>query len=77
LVPDQPPEAAHDVAFVADQFSVALPPLATTLGPTLRVSVGAGALTVTVVDCDASPPAPEQLRTYVALCDRSPVDSEP
>jgi hypothetical protein len=34
-------------------------------------------LTVTVVDCDASPPAPEQVSTYVAFCDRRPVDCEP
>jgi hypothetical protein len=64
-------------AFVADQFSVALCPLTTALGPTLRVSVGASPLTVTVVDCDASPPAPEQVSTYVEFCDTLPVDCEP
>ncbi len=51
FAPDQPPDARQDVAFDDDQFSVALPPLATTLGPTLNTTVGvAGAATVTVLD---------------------------
>jgi hypothetical protein len=31
------------------------------LGPTLKLTVGGGDLTVTVVDCAALPPGPEQL----------------
>jgi hypothetical protein len=56
LAPDQAPEAAQEVAFVADQLSVALPPLFTALGPTLSVTVGAESLTETVADCAALPP---------------------
>lgn len=58
LVPDQAPEAAHEVAFVADHDSVALPPLLIALGPTLSVTVGADAVTETVADCVALPPLP-------------------
>lgn len=50
LVPDQAPEAEHEVALVADHVSVALPPLLTALGPTLSVTEGADALTETVAD---------------------------
>jgi hypothetical protein len=51
LVPDQAPEAAHEVALVEDQVKVELPPLVTVLGlaPMLTVAVSFG-LTVTVVD---------------------------
>ena len=45
-----------------DQVSVALPPLLMALGPTLRLTVGIGALTETVVDWTALPPGPEQVR---------------
>jgi len=58
LAPDQAPEARHEVAFVADHVSVALPPLFKALGPTLSVTVGADALTETVADCAALPPLP-------------------
>jgi hypothetical protein len=50
LAPDQTPEATQEVAFVADQLSVALLPLFTALGPTLSVTVGADAVTETVAD---------------------------
>lgn len=56
--PDQAPEATHELAFVADQVSVALPPLFTALGPTLSETVGAEALTETIADCAALPPLP-------------------
>ncbi len=46
-VPDQPPEAAQDVAFVLDQVSVTVPPLATLLELEVRVTVGAGGVGVT------------------------------
>ena len=58
FAPDQAPEATHDVAFVADQVSVALLPLFKALGPTLKATMGADALTVTIADCAALPPAP-------------------
>ena len=63
LVPDQPPEAVHEVAFVVDQLKVELPPLATVLGLAARLTVGAEAaeVTETVADWVALPPAPVQV----------------
>ncbi len=61
LVPDQAPDAVQEVALADDQVSVALPPLAMALGPTLNVTVGAAVLTETVADCAALPPAPLQV----------------
>jgi hypothetical protein len=61
-LPDHAPEAVQLVALVEVQLSVALPPLVTALGPTLKVRVGVGDLTDTVADCDALPPGPEQVR---------------
>jgi hypothetical protein len=62
LVPDQEPEEAQEVALVAIQFKVALLPLVMALGPTLKLTVGAGDLMDTVADWDAVPPSPEQVR---------------
>lgn len=39
-VPDQPPDAAHDVALVEVQANVVLPPLATTSGAAVSDAVG-------------------------------------
>ena len=50
LPPDQEPEAAQELALVDDQVSVALLPLATALGAALRLTLGAGALMVTIAD---------------------------
>jgi len=61
LVPDQPPEAVQAVARVDDQLSVAALPLATVLGLAFKLTVGAGAVTDTVTDCVAEPPAPVQV----------------
>ena len=61
-VPLQPPEAAQEVALVEDQDKVAFAPLATVLGLAVRVTVGAGVVTVTVADCEALPPLPVQVR---------------
>jgi hypothetical protein len=61
FAPDHAPEAAHDVAFVADQVNVALLPLLIALGPTLSETAGAAAFTETVADCAAVPPAPVQV----------------
>ncbi len=63
IVPDQAPEAEHEVAVAADQLSVELLPLATVLGLADKVTVGAGAVTETTADCDALPPAPVQVST--------------
>ena len=56
---------------------VALPPLITTLGPTLKLTVGNGAFTDTVVDWTAVPPGPTHVNRYVSLCVRAPVDWAP
>jgi hypothetical protein len=61
LLPDQAPEAVQAVAWVDDHVRVALPPLVIALGPTLRLTVGSGALTETVVDCTALPAGPRQV----------------
>ena len=60
-LPLQPPEALQDVAFLDDQDSVELLPLATVLGLAVKLTVGAGEVTVTVADCAALPPAPVQV----------------
>ena len=62
LVPDQAPEAVQAVAFLVVQFNVALLPLVMALGPTLKVTVGAGDLMDTVTDWVAVPPVPVQIR---------------
>ena len=61
LLPDQAPEAVHEVALVADQVNVELPPLATVLGFAAKVTVGAGEVTDTVDDCVELPPLPVQV----------------
>jgi hypothetical protein len=61
LVPDQAPVALQEVALVADQVKVELLPLATVLGLAVKLTVGAGAVTETVADCDALPPVPVQV----------------
>jgi hypothetical protein len=43
---------------IDDQVSVELPPLAIALGPTLKLTVGAGAVTETIADWIELPPAP-------------------
>ena len=62
LEPVQPPLAVQEVALVADQLSVAAAPLVTALGLPEKVTVGEGAITDTVADCTAVPPAPVQLK---------------
>lgn len=77
LVPDHAPEAEQEVALVADQLNVELPPLATVLGLAAKVTVGAGEVTETVAACDALPPVPVQVRPKVELAVRAPVGCEP
>jgi len=78
LVPDQPPEAMHDVALVEDQVRVADPPLLTDSGLAVRDTVGAGvAVTVTVADAFCVPPAPVQDRLNVLVLVSAPVEPLP
>jgi hypothetical protein len=50
LVPDQPPDAEHAVAFCVVQVSVEAEPELTVLGAALSVTIGGNAETVTVAD---------------------------
>jgi hypothetical protein len=61
-LPLQPPDAVQEVALPADQDSVEVAPLATVLGLAVKLTTGAGALTVTVADCNAVPPVPLQVK---------------
>jgi hypothetical protein len=61
-LPDQAPEAAHEVALVEDHVRVAALPLVSVLGLAVSVTVGGGDVTVTVADCAALPPAPVQVK---------------
>jgi len=61
-VPDQACEATQAVALVDAHDSTEALPLVTVLGLALKVTVGAGELTVTVADCAAVPPVPVQLK---------------
>lgn len=78
LAPDQPPEAAQEVALLEDQVKTALWPLVIVLGLAERATVGAGGVTDTVVDCAAlPPPVPMQDSVYVVFVVRAPVVCEP
>ena len=61
-LPDQAPEAVHEVALVEDQLKVEPLPLVTLVGLALSETVGGVADTVTVADWLAVPPAPVQVR---------------
>jgi len=56
-VPDQPPEAAQEVALAELHDSVDILPLVTEVGLAVSWTVGAGAETVTVVLWPADPVA--------------------
>ena len=62
-LPDQPPDAVQELALLADQVNIALPPFETVLGPavSLTMGTGGGGVTETVADCAAEPPDPVQL----------------
>jgi hypothetical protein len=62
LAPFQAPPAVQALAFAEDQLIVELLPLVMALGPTLSVTVGAADVTLTVVDCEAVPPGPMQVK---------------
>jgi len=65
--PLQPPDAVHAVAFAEVQVNVDIPPLATVVGEADKVTVGAGETTTTSADCEACPPGPVQVKTYVVF----------
>ncbi len=75
--PLQPPEPVQEVAFVEDQVNVEVAPLFTVVGLVPKVTTGAGAVTDTVADCPALPPAPVQVRMYVWFAVSAPVDWDP
>lgn len=76
-LPDHACEATQAVALVDDHDSIEALPLATVLGVALKVTVGAGELTVTVADCAAVPPVPVQLKVYVAFAVSGAVACDP
>lgn len=69
LLPDQPPDAVHELALVLDHVSKDVLPLITLVGLAVKDTVGAGTLplTVTVADCVAVPPVPVQLNVKVLV----------
>lgn len=77
MVPDHAPVAVQDAALLVDQVSSVLLPLGMVLGEAVNTIVGSGGLTETVVDCDALPPAPLQVRVNVEFEVRAPVDCDP
>jgi hypothetical protein len=77
LLPDQPPEAEHAVAFLVDQVSVEAWPEVTVLGSALSVTAGANPDTVTVADWVAVPPVPVQVNSYSVVLESAPVDQVP
>jgi hypothetical protein len=80
LVPSVPvhaPEAVQEVALVEDQLNVELPPLATLVGLADSDTVGAGADTVTVADCEADPPDPVQASVNLVVAVSAGVLAEP
>ena len=76
-VPAHAPEAVQEVAFVEDQVNVEVPPLATLVGLALKDTVGAGADTVTVADCEADPPVPLHASVNLVVAVNAPVPAEP
>jgi hypothetical protein len=76
-VPLQLPEAVQVDAFVVLQLSVALPPLEMLAGDALKVTVGAGELTLTVTDCEALPPAPVHVSKNLVVAVSAAVLLEP
>jgi hypothetical protein len=77
LAPDHAPEPVQEVALLDDQVNVEATPLLTVLGAAAKLTVGAAAFTETVADCDALPPVPVHVSTYVEVAFNAPVDCEP
>jgi len=77
LVPDQAPDAEHDVALEEAQVSVELVPLAMVLGTAEMLTEGGVALTDTVAVWVAVPPAPVHDNVKVVPAVSAPDDCEP
>ena len=75
--PDQPPEAVQAVALVEVQLKVELAPCAILVGFARSDTLGTGAETVTVADCEAEPPAPVQVSVYLVVAVSAAVANEP
>jgi hypothetical protein len=77
--PLQPPLAVHELALVALQVSVALPPLAIVVGLRVSVTVGVGGepATVTPTVWPVLPPGPAQFRLKLVVALRGPVETLP
>jgi hypothetical protein len=76
MLPLQPPEAVHDVAFVEAHVSVDAPPEDTADGLALSVTVGAGTTTTDALFW-AVPPSPVQVIVNVVFVFSVPVDRVP
>lgn len=67
-VPEAPLVTVHEVLLVLDQAITEVPPYAIEDGVAVMVTLGDGsAETVTIVLCDALPPAPVHVSVYVVL----------
>jgi len=82
LAPDQSSSAVQLVVSVVVQDSIDVPPAGTDEGFAVKVIAGAGmsaaaSETVTVVEAVLVPPGPVQVREYVVVTFRGPVDWEP
>jgi hypothetical protein len=66
FVPDQPPDAVHDVAFVLVHVSCVVPPLGTLAGLTVRLTAAAESTATALVSL-AVPPAPVQVSVKVVF----------
>jgi hypothetical protein len=73
-VPDQAPDAEQLEALMDDHVKVELLPLAIFVGPALRDTVGAVALTETVTELDAVPPKPVHPSTNFVFALSATVD---
>jgi hypothetical protein len=75
LVPLQPPDAVHEVAFVEVHVKALLPPLLTVVGDADNMTAGTGVVLMTETDALAwaVPPAPLQLSMNVASAFNAPV----
>jgi hypothetical protein len=77
LVPDQPPPAVQEAAFVEVQLSVVNAPLATVSGFAASVTVGSAGVTVTVAVALPVPLGPVQERLKALVLVSAPVEALP
>jgi hypothetical protein len=73
LVPLQPPEAVHEVAWVELHVSVEAEPLVTELGFAVSVTVGRAPTVTVAVATLLVPPEPVQVSEYDVVAVRAPV----